>query len=158
MIIKVAKMIKTDIAKTKHNVSTYSSLKQDTLNKNSGDTLSFLLSQISPKLKYSLVVLLINNIVTSVAGNTFSMLQLALALLANGKRVIETLHEFEITPTHHEVRRFKDSAAAAADKTGLSLNMNASDGLIQVIADNYDATINSQNGMKQTHALASIFA
>ena len=36
--------------------------------------------------------------------------------------------------------------------------MNAFDGLIQVITDNFDATTNSQNGMKQTHALASIFA
>ena len=40
----------------------------------------------------------------------------------------------------------------------LSLNMNASDALIQIIIDNFDATINSQNGMKQTHALALIFA
>ena len=53
---------------------------------------------------------------------------------------------------------FKAFAAAPADKNGLSLNMNVSDGLIQVVTDNFDATINSQNGMKQTHALASIFA
>ena len=39
MIIKVAKMIKADIAKKKHNASTYSSLKKDTLNKSSSDTL-----------------------------------------------------------------------------------------------------------------------
>ena len=36
-IIKVTKMIKSDIAKRKHNVSTYSSLKKDTLNTNSSD-------------------------------------------------------------------------------------------------------------------------
>ena len=36
--------------------------------------------------------------------------------------------------------------------------MNASDGLIQIIIDNFDATVNSQNGMKQTHALVSMFA
>ena len=72
--------------------------------------------------------------------------------------MIETLHKFGIIPTYHEVRRFKVSVAAAADKNGLSLNMNASDGLIQVITDNFDATINSQNGMKETHASASIFA
>ena len=36
----------------------------------------------------------VNHMVTSVAANTFVMLQLALALLVNGKRVIETLHEF----------------------------------------------------------------
>ena len=95
--------------------------------------------------------------VTSVAVNTFSMMQLTLALLVNEKRVIETLHKFGITPTYHEVRRFKVSAVAA-DKNGLSLNKNASDGLIQVVTYNFDATVNSQDGMKQTHALASIFA
>ena len=36
--------------------------------------------------------------------------------------------------------------------------MNASDGLIPIIIDNFDATVNSQNGMKQTHALVSMFA
>ena len=36
--------------------------------------------------------------------------------------------------------------------------MNASDGLIQIIIDTFDATVNSQNGMKQTHALVSMFA
>ena len=96
--------------------------------------------------------------ITSVAANTLSMLQLALALLVNGKRVIETLHEFGISSIYREVRRFKVSAAATADKNGLSLNVNASDGLIQVITDNFDAAINSQNGMKQTHALASVLA
>ena len=80
MIIKVAKMIKADIEKKKHNVSIYSSLKKDTLNKNSSDALSFLLSQISPKFKDSLVALLMNHMVTSIAANTFSMLQLALGL------------------------------------------------------------------------------
>ena len=40
MIIKVAKMIKADIAQKKHNVLTYSSLKKDTLNKNLSNTLS----------------------------------------------------------------------------------------------------------------------
>ena len=79
--------------------------------------------------------------VTSVAANTFSMLQLVSALLVNGKRVIQTPHEFGMTPTYQEVRRFKFSAPAAADKNALSLNMNVSDGLIQVITDNFDATI-----------------
>ena len=144
MFIKVAKMIKADITKKKHNNLTYSSLKKDKLNENSSDTLFFLLSQISPKLKDSLVALLINHMVTSVAANTFSMFQLALALLVNGKRVIETLHEFGITPTYHDIRRFKVSAAEAADKNRLSLNMNASDGLIQVITDNFDPAINSE--------------
>ena len=36
--------------------------------------------------------------------------------------------------------------------------MNGSDGLIQIIIDKFDARVNSQNGMKQTHAIASMFA
>ena len=68
MIIKVVKKIKADIAKKKHNASTYASLKKDTLNKSSSDTLSFMLSQISPKLKDSLVALLIRFFLR----NTFS--------------------------------------------------------------------------------------
>ena len=78
MIIQVAKIIKADIAKKKHNVSTNSSLKKDTMNENSSDTMPLLLSQISPKLKDCLVALLINHMVANVAVNTFSMLQLAL--------------------------------------------------------------------------------
>ena len=99
MIIKIAKLIKAETAKKKHIVSTYFSLKKDTnLNENSSKPLSFLLFQISPKLKYSLVALLIKDMATSVAENTFSTLQLSLALLVNNKRVIKTLHKFGITP------------------------------------------------------------
>lgn len=99
MIIKIAKLIKAETAKKKRIVSTYFSLKKDTnLNENSSKPLSFLLFQISPKLKYSLVALLIKDMATSVAENTFSTLQLSLALLVNNKRVIKTLHKFGITP------------------------------------------------------------
>ena len=69
---------------------------------------------------------------TSNAANTFFILQVALALLVNDKRVIETLLKFGITSTYHEFRRIKASSAAAADKNGLSSNLNAFDGLIQV--------------------------
>ena len=34
--------------------------------------------------------------------------------------------------------------------------MNASDSLAEVITDNFDATINYQNSMKQTHALLAL--
>ena len=95
---------------------------------------------------------------TSNAANTFFILQVALALLVNDKRVIETLLKFGITSTYHEFRRIKASSAAAADKNGLSSNMNPFDGLIQVITDKVDAAISPHNAMKQTHALASAYA
>ena len=88
MINKVTKMIKADIAKIKHNTSTYSSLNKDTLYENSSVTLSCLLSEISPKLRGSLAGIMINHIVTSVTSDNFSMLQLALALLVRYKREI----------------------------------------------------------------------
>ena len=51
--------------------------------------------------------------------------------------------------------RFKRSAARAATKelscSGLA---DASAGLVQVVADNFDADISSQNGKLSTHSLA----
>ena len=85
-------------------------------------------------------------------------MQVELVLLVNDKRVIEILLKFGVTSTYHEFRRIKSSSATAADKNGLSSNMNAFDGLFQVITDNVDAAISSHNAMKQTHALASAYA
>ena len=85
-------------------------------------------------------------------------MQVELVLLVNDKRVIEILLKFGVTSTYHEFRRIKASSAPAADKNGLSSNMNAFDGLLQVITDNVDAAISSHNAMKQTHALASAYA
>ena len=85
-------------------------------------------------------------------------MQVELVLLVNDKRVIEILLKFGVTSTYHEFRRIKASSATAADKNGLSSNMNAFDGLLQVITDNVDAAISSHNAMKQTHALASAYA
>jgi len=57
--------------------------------------------------------------------------------------------------SYDEVRRFNSSAAHAAaherDLTGIS---SSDHGLIQVVADNFDAHISSQNGLKSTHALS----
>jgi len=51
--------------------------------------------------------------------------------------------------SYDEVRRFNSSAAHAAaherDLTGIS---SSDHGLIQVVADNFDAHISSQNGLK----------
>jgi hypothetical protein len=53
--------------------------------------------------------------------------------------------------TYDELLRFKASAAAAAAKmTGI---VAPKDGIIQVVADNFDATISSQNGLLNTHSV-----
>ena len=87
----------------------------------------------------------------------FTRLQLALSVLASNKTLIEHLHEHGITSTYDEFRRFKVSAAAATDASNHK-EVDAKDGLIQIIADNFDAHIHSQNGLKETHSMACIIA
>lgn len=55
------------------------------------------------------------------------------------------LHNFGITVSYDKFKRFKASAATAAATK-----------LIQSVGDNFDAHINSQNGLKQNHAMAVI--
>ncbi len=51
--------------------------------------------------------------------------------------------------------RFKASAAAAASsETRLTGNQSSSIGMVQAIADNFNANIASPNGLKSAHALA----
>ena len=56
-------------------------------------------------------------------------------------------------------KRFKSSAAkAAVDQSSRRRVADASRGLIQVVADNFDANISSQNGLISTHSLAMLLA
>ena len=64
-----------------------------------------------------------------------------------------------MTCSYAETIRFKASAAVdTATKTtfGSKVITDSKDGLIQVVADNFDVNISSQNGTKSTHALALI--
>ena len=67
------------------------------------------------------------------------------------------MYNYWVTCSYDEVLCFKKSAAVAAIvdpcKQGIS---NESQGLIQVIADNFDADICSPNGKVSTHFLAMI--
>ena len=64
------------------------------------------------------------------------------------------LYSYGVCSSYTEYRRFKKSAAKAAvadlKMSGIS---NAADGLVQAIADNFDADISSQNGRQSTHSL-----
>ena len=120
-------------------------------------TLLNLLSQLTPKLDSTLPAVMIGNTVTGAVTHRHTMLQIGLGLVAHDKSIIEVLHDYGVTCTYDEVLRFKSSAAHAAtrniEKLGLS---QSSGGLIQVVADNFDATISSPNGMQSTHALATL--
>ena len=63
-----------------------------------------------------------------------------------------------VTCTYDELLRFKTSAAVAAnEERSLRGMFDSRFGLIQAIADNFDANISSQNGLKSTHGLALLF-
>ena len=80
---------------------------------------------------------------------------MSLGVLARKKTLIEHLNAFKITSSYQEVRQFKISAAVNAESSVVP-NLNAKLGLIQIISDNFDANISSQNGRKETHGLATI--
>lgn len=68
---------------------------------------------------------------------------------------MKTMSDFGVTCTYDELLMFKKSAApAAAKNTELTATSNAREGLVQVVVDNFDANIASQNGRVSTHSLA----
>ena len=64
------------------------------------------------------------------------------------KKLIEHLHEYEITST------YKISAAVESDEKYKELQ--SSDGFIQEVSDNFDALIYSQNELRETYRFVTI--
>ncbi|KAJ8021891.1 hypothetical protein HOLleu_39220 [Holothuria leucospilota] len=121
-------------------------------------TLLKLLATLSTKLDETLPALLIASVITDVLTNYPTPLQVALGvLLGDSKSIVGHMYDYRITCSYNELLRFKSSAATAASadlvKQGVS---DAGDGLIQVVADNFDADISSPNGKLSTHSLAII--
>lgn len=122
-------------------------------------TLVSLLQSISSSLDLnSLPALLIGNIVTSVVRNHATPLQIALGVLIHRKKLIMHMFDYKVTCSNDEVRRYKRSSAIARytqmrkdEKTPIAV-----EGLVQHIADNFDADMSSPNGKVSTHALAMI--
>ena len=119
-------------------------------------TLLNLLSCLSPKLDNTLPAVLIGNNITSVLTNHPTQLQISLAvLLRQSKELVKTMNDFGVTCTYDELLRFKKSVAVAAAKSAeLTAISKVEDGLVQVVVDNFDADIASQNGKLSTHSLA----
>ena len=68
---------------------------------------------------------------------------------------IEQMYGFRVTCSYSEARWYKASAAAAAVKfSKVKEIVKELPGLVQVVSDNFDATISSQNGPRSTHSLA----
>ncbi|KAL8588411.1 hypothetical protein ACOMHN_029580 [Nucella lapillus] len=121
-------------------------------------TLLALLAAIAASLDSTLPAAMIGHIVTSAVNSYFTSLQLAVSvLLSRQRKVIEQLHDFGVTSSYDELRRFRISAATAMASVPRGLaQFHSSHGLVQVVADNFDTQISSQNGHKSTHGLAMI--
>ena len=92
---------------------------------------------------------------SSLINNCYTDLQVALGIVIGKKALIQDFFHFGVSCSYEEVLRYKDSAAAAAVRDvnlmGISTERNR---LIQVVSDNFDADISSQNGKLSTHSLA----
>ena len=99
--------------------------------------------------------MIIGNMVTAAINKRPTPLLVDLDVKIRQRDLIETLYDFGVTCSYDEYLRFIASAAssAATDK-GLRGISDHSSGLIQVIADNFDTDISSQNRLQSTHSLA----
>ena len=136
------------------NSSTYEPLTKDLAVGQISDTLSLTLSNISSSLTSSLKSLLIGSIITSSVVKRPTTLQVNLGLLVREKQLIQHLYEYGVTSSYKETQLFKLSTVASCDDSSISKILTPKGPIIQVVADNFDATIHSQNGQQQTHSLA----
>lgn len=84
------------------------------------------------------------NIVNSVINNCPTTLQIALGVVLGKKSLMEQFYDFSVSCSSDEVLRFKGSAAAAAFKDLNLMGISPqNDELIQVVSDNFDASIYS---------------
>ena len=75
--------------------------------------------------------------------------------MRNSKCLVSNMSELGVSCSYDELLRFKKSAAVAAATSPALQGISDSDsGLIQVVVDNFDADISSQNGKLSTHSLA----
>ena len=120
------------------------------------ETLIALLGLVSAKLDMTFPAIMMGSIVTGAVKNNPTALQIALGTkLGRSKNIITTMQSFGVTCSYDEVLRFKRSAAKAATMERSCLGISAaSEGLVQVVVDNFDAEISSQNGKLSTHSLA----
>ena len=112
------------------------------------ETLLDLLSHTSPNLQISLPAAIIGSIITSIITTKPTTLHVRLGLVGHHKPIIEHLHEYRVTSTCHEVRRFEISLAVSNTESFRLTGFDAKNELIQIISDNFDAHIHTQNGLK----------
>ena len=159
LIGKLAKIIRDEVKQIDHDQSRYNTrITKEDMSTSVSQTVMDLLAALTDKLKDTFPALLIANIITSVLSNKPTNLQIALGnLTRDSKSLLNQLYQFRVTCSYDEILRFKRSAALAVT-TDIKLSgiNQGSLGLIQTVADNFDADISSQNGKITTHSLAML--
>ena len=153
-IHKISKKIKSEIDAIPSLEKVYPVLNDENIQASTSKTLQTLLLAISPRFREKeKVACLITGMINTICNNRTSMLQVALGLLVEGKKDLEHLHEYATVSTYDETRRFKISAASSG---GTQVKLDATKGMVQGSSDNFDANLCTQNGIKQTHCMATI--
>ena len=101
---------------------------------------------------------MVGNIVASVVKNKATPLQLAIGILFHhSKTTISHLYDYRVTLSNDEVQRFKKSATVHSAKSNSFHGVSQNEQLFQVVDDNYDTEMSSQNNKLVCHSLATIF-
>ena len=116
------------------------------------------LAMLSPKLDKTLPAILIGSMITTALNCHPTDLQIALGvLMRDSKQLVNQMYTFGVTCSYVEILRFKMCAAFHAAQYDLKIGISdCNSGLVQVVVDNFDANISSQNGKLSTHSLAML--
>ena len=152
-IVNECKSLESDECKSTYNPR----INSNVVKADCSQTLLDLLSLISPKLD-GLPGYFIGNIISCVVRNQCTSLLIALGVLVRDKALISILSNFLITCNYDELLRFRTSVAhdAANKYKNEGSVFDVLNGLIQVVIDNFDAEVASQNGLAMVHKLAMI--
>lgn len=154
---RIAKKVRSEVKSINLDKNHYSTtMNKDIAMNEVSETLMTLLGLVSAKLDRTFPAIMMGSILTGAVKNNSTALQIALgSKLGRSKNIITTMLSFGVTCSYDEVLRFKRSAAKAATMERSCLGISAaSEGLVQVVVDNFDAEISSQNGKLSTHSLA----
>ena len=151
---KAAAKIKQEITEVSTLKNEYPVLSDEAMSEFQIPTLNDLLSAVSFKLSESNFLSLLGSMITSKVTSRVTMLQVAIGLLVHEKILIQDLYDYGVTSSYDEIRRFKISAAVS--EKNRSTNFDSALGLVQGSSDNFDVSLSTQNGLKQTHSLATI--
>ncbi len=78
--------------------------------------------------------------------------------MSDHKSLIRELAKYNVTCSYDETKRFRRSAAvqAAKEKLLAGISDTSVGGLVQIIMDNFDSEISSQNCKLQCHCMAML--